>query len=88
MNIRLTNFITKNDILVEAQTGFSNGKSTETTIQAFLENIDEALEKKRSTAGIFLDLSNAYNVINRKILLHKLEAYGIRGVLKQWFKYI
>jgi hypothetical protein len=46
MNIRLTNFITNNNILVEAQNGFRKGKSTETAIQAFLENIYEALEEK------------------------------------------
>jgi hypothetical protein len=46
MNVRLTNFITNNDVLVEAQNGFRKGKSTETAIQAFLEKIYEALEKK------------------------------------------
>jgi hypothetical protein len=39
MNVRLTNFITNNDILVEAQNGLRMGKSTETAIQAFLEKI-------------------------------------------------
>jgi hypothetical protein len=48
MNVRLTNFITNNDILVEAQNGFRKGKSTETAIQAFLETIYETLEKKKN----------------------------------------
>ena len=86
MSVRLTNFITNNDILVEAQNGFRKAKSTETAIQAFLEKIYEALEKKISTVGIFLDLSKAYDVINHKILLDKLEAYGIHEVVNQWFK--
>jgi hypothetical protein len=53
MNIRLTNFITNNDILVEAPNGFRKGKSTETAIQAFLENIYETLEKKNKYSWYF-----------------------------------
>jgi hypothetical protein len=86
INVRLTNFITNNDILVEARNGFRKGKSMETAIQAFLENIYVTLEKKISTVGIILDLSKAYDVIYHKILLDKLEAYGIREVVNQWFE--
>jgi hypothetical protein len=58
----------------------------ETAIQASLEKIYEALQKKISTVGIFLHLSKAYDVINHKMMLDKLQAYGIRGVVNQWFK--
>jgi hypothetical protein len=73
-------------MLVEAQNGFGKDKSMETAIQAFLEKMYEALEKKISTVGIFLDLSKAYGVMNHEILLDKLEAYGIRGIVNQWFE--
>jgi hypothetical protein len=72
--------------LNDSQHGFWKGKSTETSAHAFLENIQQAIEKKRHLTGIFFDLSKAYDVIDHTILLSKLEAYGIRGIVNQWFK--
>jgi hypothetical protein len=39
-------FITKNNILNDAQHGFHEGKSTEKATHAFLENIEKATEKR------------------------------------------
>ena len=85
MYSRLLSFFTKNGILNEAQHGFRKGKSTETAIHTFLENIQEAIEKKKHLIGIFLDLSKAYDVLDHKILLYKLNTYGVRGLANQWF---
>jgi hypothetical protein len=41
---RLMSFITKNNILNDAQHGFREGKSTETATHAFLENIQKPIE--------------------------------------------
>jgi hypothetical protein len=86
MYIRLMTFINKNNILNDAQNGFRKGKSTETAVHAFLENTQKAIDKKINLIGIFLDLSKAYDVLDHKILLLTLDAYGVRGLANLWFK--
>ena len=44
--------------------------------------IQEALDKRVHTIGIFIDLTKAYDVLNHKLLLEKLSSYGIRGTTK------
>jgi len=44
-------------------------KSTETACHTFIENIQQALDNNLQVAGIFLDLTKAYDVINHDILL-------------------
>jgi hypothetical protein len=36
--------------------------------------------------GFFLNLIKAYDVLNHKALLPKLNSYGIRGVANLWFE--
>ena len=79
-------FVTKNNILNDTQHGFHEGKSTETATHAFLENIQKTIDKKIHLIGIFFDLSKAFDVRDHKILFFKLEAYGRRGLVNQWFK--
>ena len=48
--------------------------------------ISNALDAKKATLGLFIDLSKAFDTVNREILLNKLEHYGVRSIVLQWFK--
>jgi hypothetical protein len=74
---RLLSFLKQHYILTNAQHGFRENKSTETASQSFIESVQEALDNHRKAIGIFIDLSKAYDVINHKILLDKLDLYGV-----------
>ena len=45
-----------------------------------VENITRAFEEKQATIGIFLGLPKAFDTIDHKILMSKLQNYGVRGL--------
>ena len=50
------------------------------------EKIKESIDKGKFGCGIFIDLRKAFDTVNHEILLLKLEHYGIRGTMMNWFK--
>ena len=86
MYIRLINFITKNEILMQNQFGFQKNKSTEMAVNAITNQIINSFENKETSYCIFLDFAKAFDTVQHDILINKLEYYGIRGLPLKWFK--
>ena len=76
---KMINFLDKFNILSDTQYGFRKNMSTETTLLKFIDFIHNGLNKKENVGAIYMDLSKAFDVMNHKILEHKLEHYGFRG---------
>ena len=82
---RTYQFLEKNNILFRSQYGFRNQHSCNDAISELEGEITKNRERCMHTAGIFLDLSKAFDTLPHNILLNKLEKYGIRGVMQKWF---
>ncbi|MFZ2540057.1 MAG: reverse transcriptase family protein [Oscillospiraceae bacterium] len=82
---RLSNFMNKNQILHENQFGFRGGLSTCTALLQLINELTNSIDKKQITIGVFIDLAKAFDTVDHRILLQKLEHYGIRGIVLNWF---
>ena len=58
---------------------FCLNTSTNNTLMSIKENIQIHLDKNELTAGVFIDLRKAFDMVNHDILLTKLDYYEIRG---------
>ena len=80
---RTMDFVTKSSILYDKQFGFCQKHSTAMALLETVDQISETMDNKKTTVGVFIDLSKAFDTADHKILLQKLENYGLRGsVLK------
>ena len=77
---RLYSFLVSQGILHDSQFGFRKSHSTSHALNYSVYQIQQALKQGLHVLGIFIDLSKAFDTIDHKILLKKLEIYGIRGV--------
>ena len=64
---------------------FRKNYSTNRATTLLVENITRTFEEKQATIGIFLDLSKAFDTIDHKSLMSKLQHYGVRGLLLQLY---
>ena len=82
---RCYNFLKSKNSLYKRQYGFRQMHSTYMAVFDFIKDINYAVDDNMYTAGIFMDLSKAFDTIDHDILLYKLYHYGFRGVSYNWF---
>ena len=83
---RLKSFLEKYNLLFENQYGFRERRSTQHAIIDIVNQIQIKMDQKMYSCGIFIDLQKAFDTVNHSILLRKLEHYGIRGIVNDWFR--
>ena len=83
---RLYNYLEEFKIVYPLQFGFREKCSTNYALISITESIRKSIDNNEFGCGIFIDLKKAFDTVNHTILLTKLNHYGIRGVVLDWFK--
>ena len=83
---RTYNFLEKNNQIYNSQYGFRSKHSCELAVSEMLSEIIKQNKHNKRTMAVYLDLSKAFDTLDHKILLKKLERYGIRGTPLLWFE--
>ena len=66
-------YLADNKILFNKQFGFKAGHSTGYALFDLIDQVSDSLNDKSYFVGIFIDLSKAFDTVDHKILLKKLQ---------------
>ena len=72
--------------IYNSQYGFRSQHSCENAVSELVSEITKGFQNGFYTAALFLDLSKAFDTLEHRVLLMKLEKYGIRGTCLNWFR--
>ena len=86
MHERLYSFLEQHKCIYELQFGFRAKHSTSHALIDLIEDIRKAIDDNNFSVGVFIDLQKAFDTVDHKILLSKLDHYGIRGKANDWFR--
>ena len=82
----LYKYLTDNNILYKKRFGFQTGHFSELAVIQLGDQIKKNFEKDQHTLSVFIDLSKAFDTLDHKTLISKLEIYGIKEINLLWFK--
>ncbi len=83
---RIYSFLRSKLLLYDSQFGFRLSHSTIDAILEFTGKVINGFDRGEKTLALFLDLSKAFDTLPHKILLQKLQNFGIRGNAFRWFE--
>ena len=73
-------------ILTDVQHGFRAKRSTVTQLILTIHDMAKTIQDNKSVHAAVLDFSKAFDKVPHKRLIIKLQYYGIRGPLLNWFE--
>ena len=82
---RIYTYLEKHEKLYVSQYGFREGHSCKNAVSELVSKVVKGQQEGFYTLALFLDLSKAFDSLEHKVLLKKLERYGLRGTINNWF---
>ncbi|KAK3894304.1 hypothetical protein Pcinc_001927 [Petrolisthes cinctipes] len=83
---RLNSYCNNNDLIPISQFGFRKGLGTCDALLTLSHALQSSLDKGYESRVVAIDFSSAFDRVNHKALLHKLQLIGIGGSLLSIFK--
>ena len=77
---QLYTYFEQNNILYEHQYGFRKHMSTVQALLNHMQFIYDSIDSGNFVTSVFLDFKRAFDIVDHKILLSKLDFYRIKGV--------
>ena len=75
-----------NNLLDPRQGGFRPGYLTISTTAFYINDIYDAINRNEITISVYINAMKAFDTVNHKILLKKIEYFGITGKNARWIK--
>ena len=76
---RLIHHLNMNNVIHRNQFGFQKNKSTYMPLLLLQDIVTKAFEEGKFAVGLFLDIKKAFDTVDIKLLLKKLQKYGVRN---------
>ena len=70
-----------NQVFRPSQHGFMKGRSCLTNLISFYDKVTRLVDEGKAVDVFYLDFSKAFDTISQSILLEKLAARGLDGIL-------
>ena len=83
---QVDSYLILKDRLASTQSGNRRHHSTETSIIHSNDFILNAMDNKKLTASVFLDMSKAFDSLNHDLLIKKLRHIGLSSQVILWFQ--
>ena len=77
---QLLNYMEDNKLFYEDQFGFRPGHSTKLASLRFVDTLVKQMDNSYIPTSILIDLSKAFDTLDRDIVLSKLRYYGVSGI--------
>ena len=82
----LTDHFSRNNILHQAQHGFTRRRSTCTNLLESCNDWTLCVQNKQQVTVVYIDFTKAFDIVSHRKLFARLYSYGVRGTLLTWLQ--